>query len=1054
MNSKGLQLYKASAGSGKTYSVVLEIIKILTSEVQKYQNVLAITFTNKAADEMKSRTLQELFILKTEPKKSHYYKELKKQFSEAEIDNSINDAFRNILRDFDRFSISTIDSFFQKLSRSFSRELDLPYNYEISIESNDITKESVELLYSESTNSETFVSLQEFMEEKFQDGKSFDIAPDLKKFAEEFFQSHTSEKLKSLENSQVNYSEIKNVFRKELSEIRKPLIRKAKAALKIIEEAGLKKEDFSRGTIITNLREIESGKIELRAVFLKKAESGEFGTAKTKEKIVAQLGNNHKKLQNLLLEIVEIWEEKEQDFNDLQLLNEKIYVYTLLEKIAINIENEKTSKNLILLSDISQKLNELVKLEEAPFIYFKFGQRFKHIFLDEFQDTSKEQWISLKPFVVNAINSETQNDEANLSMIVGDVKQAIYKFRGGDSEIMANLENEFEFQDKIILYQTENKNYRSSGQIVEFNNNFFQRIRDEIFSEDEQIKTVYANVKQNIHHKNMPGFVKMHFAKKIGNSNKEYHEASLEMLIKDITKANENGWEYKDMAILVRSKTNLDKITELLEKNEIEYVSAVSMKLDQNSIVQFFITFFKFTIQTSDTFSLTQAIIAFSKLLSDEAQKAIHSDLSKIFSENQQSFAIKKALELLSPQFTLEKIRSFRGFPAEKFARFIVAELDLYNLAKENIAFLDEFLNILNENTIKFSTIELFLEWWEIFSEKQAVEIPESLQAIRILTIHASKGLEFPIVFLPFSDWNFFKGEDEWYKTPENLREKYNLPEYVLLNEKGTKKIEKSSFSVQLDEHKLASRLDGINQLYVAFTRAENQLYIYTHTSKTENINNVAQLLNKYADLVNIETLEDKAETWGSFFSKPELGQNDDAEDSDEKLKVRHIENFVSGKLPEMKYKEFGKILYSEAISAQKFGDIVHEILQKYDSSRKITEILDLARKKHGISDQVFKEIEFEIKNVLEKPDINSLFTKFPKFWNEKSILDESGEIFRIDRLILDKNQFIILEIKTGEQNSEYEKQVENYRRIIKKAGLSVKKTIILYTKTAELVEI
>lgn len=1057
----GLKIVKASAGSGKTFRLTAEYLKLLFEQEGKFHNILAVTFTNKATQEMQERILEELSLL-WHNKESDHLDFLKKatQLDEARLREKAGVYLQQILHNYSYFKVSTIDSFFQQILKGFSREIGLSNGFNIELDSNKIIKKAVEQMLSEmSENKELQKWLQDFAFEQIQDEKNWDIEKKLVNFAknalQENFLSFDEDYLSSLtlEKFSVLNQELDRIIKDFVTFVRKT----GDDFCKQIEKYSLEVTDFYYGYkgvvgYFSKLKNVRASSFELPTIRVKSA-------INSKDQVEGWTKSNSPKkhevkdcvsdgLQKIACDFGQFCENKFEEFLTALITKKHLNTFAVFIEIYKYVLNYCRENDLFLLSLSSPLLSKMIANNDTPFIYEKTGHFIEHFMIDEFQDTSIMQWKNFSPLVSDSL---AQNKN---TLIVGDIKQAIYRWRNGNWELLSRgIKEQFEaFQPKEenLPY-----NWRSKKNIVLFNNWFFKKsseiieqenrlyLENETYNSALNIAEIYKDCEQQIPTKNEDetGYIKLLFTNyKRGDEN--IKEKQLEHLQKGIKELTAKGYQPKDMAILVRKKAEgvaLAKYLMQLSKLEPEnahlyrFVSSESVFLSSSDAVWLIVLLMNWVYKQENIFLKAQIIQLYFSL-NEDYEKATEL-LSSIDLKDNAVF-----LDLFPKEFKTKltdlKQSNLSNMMSELIRIFFAENTYLQHQMEKNIAFIhllqDEVLNYSNNFE---NNIEGFMEWWKNEGKETSIKLSEEQNAIRIMTIHKSKGLEFKAVFIPFVNWNFTNSKNlpllwEYIDKPPFSIFK-SLP--IDYNEKLKNSFAKKAHT----EEYLRLLIDNLNLLYVAFTRAKNCLYIFSNkmnsSNKESKISSITSVLNLTMnnEQAAFECLEDEGNQifeWGEI---PEIEQEEQAKPT-AKIKNYKLGNYTK----KLRIKTEGKAIFQtneENVNIQQIkGRIYHKIFEFINTEKDIENAVSKVTEMGLIDKKDKNKVMNQIQDFINKKDVNDWFSEKWNSKNERSILLKNGEIKRPDRVIENEEKIIVIDYKFAEtEKKQYEKQVLAYTKAI-----------------------
>ncbi len=1062
-----LTIYKASAGSGKTFKLTEEYLKLLFKYPENYRRILAVTFTNKATAEMKNRILSELNKL-AKGLKSDYLGELKNEYklSEVEIKLKANKILSLLLHDFSKFSVSTIDKFFQKIIRSFTREVGIQPGYSIELNQNDILLKVIDnLLLDLDENTELREWLSNLASDKIEQGNKWDFKDDIKNLAREIFKEEykafDQQLIKKMSDKDFLKNYIKNL-QEIRSEFENTLVKIGTEALDLIDSNGLVIEDFKWGkSSVPNYfnKIIHNNDFEPKTRTLKGTESfDEWLTNKSPKKdIIENVLNNG--LFNLLVEAVNFYEKNCIKYYSSVEILKFIRTLGILTDISGKLREYCEEQNIFLISDSAQLLQIIIDNNDSPFIYEKTGNIYKHFMIDEFQDTSKTQWHNFKPLINNSLAQGSKN------LLVGDIKQSIYRWRNSDWKILSDeVQNDFiQFNPEI---QALNTNWRSRKNIIDFNNSVFcyssqvlqQNFNGE-FTESEnldnpyktKITDAYQDVFQNIPENNSKedGYINHTFlSEKEYDSWKDEVKLRLPGIIEDL---QEKGHHLNDIAILVnRKKEGQDIANTLIEyknqsetKYKFDFISNDSLFIANSSLVKFIISILEYILDSNDDINLSFIAHEYNCYLkSDELSNYELHELLRNHTKEEQEEWLKK----LFPKEFIESLDQIKQLPVYELTDRIIRLFRL-NEIKEELPYLNAFLDIVLDFSKKSaSDIHTFINWWEETGNKKTLSVSENQDAIRILTIHSSKGLEFKNVIIPFCNWDIDHKSNQtnilWCKTDAEPFDHLDL-----IPVKYSGKLSNTVFKPDYLKEKLHAYVDNLNLLYVAFTRVKENLFCFSPLKdKAKKITNVGNLLfftyQNYKNYPTDKNLIDFSDHWNTQTTSFEFGElkkvKDVKKDLPDEFEINQFESFdIKNKL-RLKLHDNSFFTGQENAPFEKVnhGKVMHEIFENIKTEKDVLQAIDKLIFDGKISPDEKPDIKQKIEETFKNEQIKSWFSDEWQIKTEAEIILTNGKTARPDRVISNNNKIIVIDYKFGEQEEEkHHKQVESYMEILKKMG-------------------
>lgn len=1032
-------VYKSSAGSGKTFTLVKEYLKLSLADPKKlnvnYKRILAVTFTNKAAAEMKQRILNALTEISHNPNLPFIGGELLKELNieSTELKQRSNILLSQILHHYSDFSIGTIDSFTHKIVKTFAFDLKLPVNFNLEMDVENFYNKVISTLISQIGEDEyTSKLLKEFVLTKAEENTSWDPEKKIKEFS----------KLLQKENSNEYILKLKNLTKEDLETVRKDLFAfinsyttfvkaEANKAINLISSNNLNDNDFNYKTSgpqnffkKCSNRTVSITDIQDNSRIIEAVEKNKWSGNSDKKSIVDKISLSLTEIAKTLIDFIK---QQHSYYNLCKILSNQIYPLLLLKKIEEISDEKKQEERLVFISEFNKNIFNLINNEPTPFIYERLGEKYRHYLLDEFQDTSSLQWHNILPLIDNSLSNGWYN------LIVGDGKQSIYRWRNANVNQFVNLPQIENIEKNFILNERRNNlvrnfkenflntNYRSLKTIIDFNNDFFDKLSEELLNNLH--KKIYEKQKQEIKNKGV-GLVTFHTGKV---NTDELESLNFKLILEHIQKALQSDFEYKDICIIVRRNTEGNNIASFLMNCKIPIVSSDSLLLKNNIEINTIVSYLKYLSNQEDNISAA-AILNYLLQTKQITNKEFTVGITKLIT-NKSLSEILDGYNIFLPSNNLSLNNIF------DHCLTIINSLSLNINGYPYIRF---FLDEVNEYLVtKDSNISAFCEWWETRSKKASLIIPENTNAVKIMTIHASKGLEFPVVILPFCNGKYFRANDDWV-TLKN--EQIKLPVAAI---SITSNIKNAGLEQEFNIEEQEQILDNLNLLYVAFTRAIERLHIisaFSQNNKTLISNWIEKYLNNnltpkssnYFEIgeANTKQIYHTNTTLNSFILNP--------------LKFNPQSNVI-------KIKASHLLNSQDSVNAKENGIIIHWILSKIKNHLEINEGIQLALINGIITPDNITQIKEKIENLINHPDLINYFypNKFYKI--ESEIATVNGEILRPDRIIIEENITTIIDYKTGKVNNEkYFKQLKQYQDALYGIGYKKVKSILVYIDKVE----
>lgn len=1035
------QLYNASAGSGKTYTLTKEYLKILlvAPANDAYKKILAITFTNKAVEEMKTRIVESLIDFTKDEISDKTVDFMREIGAEIKLDvNSIQvksrKILKNLIHNYAAFDISTIDKFTHRIIRTFTHDLNLPTNFDVTLDTDELLKNAIDVVVAKAGEDEQLTNiLVNFAKSKADDDKSWDVSADIYEVSKLILnEEHFFNFGKLSDKSVDDFSKIAEKIKQKIESNKQKVKENAKKILDDFTTNNLTKDDFDRGTFYNHIVNL----------FQEKATDYDF--VNVREIKVSSKSKNDAIIESLSAS----WKHKlttiykAQNENALfDLIIKNMIPLSLINVIYQEYKQLQEDQNVLSISDFNTIIHNEIKDQPAPFIYERLGDRYRHYFIDEFQDTSQLQWENFVPLIDNALASEDLDGTKGSLMLVGDPKQSIYRWRGGKAEQFINLsndENPFSNKDKSVKNLP--KNYRSYSEVIDFNNQFFQFLSGEFTNEAYQ-KLYQETAKQEVNSKK-GGFVSVSFLnddieindeiaddENITEKDKQYLSKTLDIIKNSIA----NGFEYSDIVLLTRKTRNGVLLANFLTENNIPIISSETLLIQNASEVKFIINFLEYLDSANNQESKINWLyyVAKEKVSKQEIHQFITE--AKDLSESD----LEKYLADFNCAISFENCRKKSLYEAvENIVHVFLKE-------KTTISYVQYFLDLVLERNVKYQTsIADFLEYWKKTGFQKSIPSPEGEKAIRIMTIHKSKGLEFPVVIYPFADdlLKSPKPNNIWIPLEDDT---IDMPQALVKQNKALEKYNETTNEIYQTKSQ-EEILDTINVLYVALTRAEEQLHIissYKVTSKGE-ISTSRTLATYFINFLQLNanfSIEQKDYVFGSS-----VRQSQPKKFTQNKAEIHAVANaldFSSIKIAKKEALMWGT-LQQDAIE---FGNILHQILsyiiKKDDLQFAITKSLE-----EGLIQLSQKTIfENKIKQIINHPELEDFFNPNYTVFTEHNIISPNEINLKPDRLVIHNNEAFLIDYKTGSPEEKHKQQIENYVRVIEKMNLKVSKKVLLY---------
>lgn len=1089
-----LTVYRASAGSGKTFTLAVEYISLLVKAPENYQHILAVTFTNKATQEMKMRILSQLYgIANSLQSSQQYFNKVKEKTNmpDAVIRNNARAALTLLIHRYNNFRILTIDAFFQQVLRNLAHELGQTANLRVDLNNEEITEKAVDQMIESLEKGQPVLQwISTYINNSIEDDNGWNIIGKIKTFGtnifKDFYKAHEANLKEQLSNAD-DFKVYETTLRKRRNDIRKTFNSKARSILNEIKNANLDIPSNYRSGLYKYLTDSAIAPLTnkpLKAGVLKANESPQNWTsskcAKADKQQIQALAAEVLSAQ--LSELIAYNNDNWNEFQSIQLTLSHLSELRLLHAIADAVDNLTKDTNRFMLSNTQALLKELIADSDTPFIFERIGARLKHVMIDEFQDTSTIQWQNFQVLLANCMAQELSQN-----LIVGDIKQSVYRWRQGDWGILNNIEKSFAHQ-KIRL-ETLDYNYRSEKRIIDFNNAFWEQCvantAKEVAQDDAEkakiVQKAYEDVAQKTHKTTENGFVKISLY-----PSKSMKEAVLEELIETIKELFNNGYGGKNqskIAILVRSKSNIqDIVNALLQSfgNEINIVSDEAFRLDASLSVNIIVSAMHLLTHPDDVLTRGKLV----KLYNQEVLKKPLTDTDLLVSINESNnidtknidkkerrkLATEQQMAKLNSQLPPEYVANrelLLGLPIVDLVDklFMLFGLDQLEGQSSYICTLYDTLNdFLKDHT---ADIDDFINEWENSLSSKTIQSDE-IEGIRIMTIHKSKGLEFDNVIIPFCNWEMEKKGTLWCET-KNKPAPYNkLP--LLPIDFSRDKLIGTVFEDDYKEEHFQNIVDNLNLLYVAFTRASKNLFVFGLRQGKTTLDNIAKGTppgnRSYAIELALRQVSEQLQ--GSSLSFPDdigseihfeygtlVPETHEKEHAvaDNPFLIKPDKHIVSiATYPQAAtFKQSNKSIEfvkgedvdpSDRTRYIKIGNVLHQLFSTIYTTADIpTRLNELEQQGIIYNDEITSaQLRTRIEDAITNPQVQEWFSKRWQLYNECTILEYNKdtnemEEHRPDRVMTDGKEFVVVDFKFGKEREEYKKQVQQYMEILIRMG-------------------
>ena len=1076
-----MTVYKASAGSGKTFTLATEYIKHVIINPQNYRNILAVTFTNKATEEMKMRILSQLYgIWKQLPDSKDYTEAIvrKTGFTAERCSEQAGTALHLLLHNYSYFRVSTIDTFFQSVLRNLARELELTANLRVELNDKEIEEMAVDELVQDLQSTDKVLQwILKFIMDNIDEDRSWNIIGSIKTFGQTIFKDFYKDNHQELNAKMMQhdfFDTFTQLLQAQMKQAEEEMRRTGAAGLQALDDEGISPEDIKNGKYIVSFyTKLQQGTFDEKVVTKSVSKFSQETDAWLKKGADAHLAAVvEDRLRPQLCQALDARRQQWRRYQSALITQRHLSQIRLLGSIEQKVQELNRTANRFLLSDTQHLLRTLINDSDSPFIFEKIGSQLEHIMIDEFQDTSTVQWRNFKVLL-----EECMSHEGADNLIVGDVKQSIYRWRSGDWRLLNNLQQEFEHHGQQLTVETLGVNFRSKRNIIAFNNAFFQQAARQEFSTASekvgeeaamQIQNAYADVVQDIP-ESLPasGLVNITLLPAA-----DYEEQTMEQLEHTVRMLTENGVKQDSIAILIRSKRNIPAIISYMTQHmsDINIVSDEAFRLDASFAVRMMVGAMQLLIHPEDR--LLKAIVA------KGYQMTLHPDAEQL---DEQCIRSDISLDTLLPDHYLDEREQLLRLPLIELAErlYTMLHLEQYN---EQSAYVCTFFDYMNSYISDNSTdISSFVNYWEDTLSQKTIQ-SDSTDGIRLITIHKSKGLEFDHIIIPFCDWKLELPNDTfWCRAAEAP---YN--ELPIVPVDYSAKLMGTAYEAPYKEEYLQKTVDNLNLLYVAFTRARNSLFVI---GKRDNGGGRSRLIQDVLPVI------------GKTLTGAVLTGNDgqDTADSDKKKKEKSTEpiSFEYGTLDtstkqkqksdnvfmqpaeahEVNIRTFdNKTSFRQSNKSRDFiegdtaeengsyiqiGSVLHYVFSQIKTKDDIDAVLlqmqaDGVLSSQGLS---FERVKHLLHKRLEDSRVADWFSGIWELFNECSILSvdpANGEVKerRPDRVMTDGRQVVVVDFKFGRPHEEYHQQVQEYKDLLTRMGYSQVKGYLWYVYTNRIEEV
>ena len=1066
-----LNIYRASAGSGKTFTLTRRYLEKALADPRQFSRIAALTFTNKATAEMKARIFETLTLLtKGEEKKHVTYLREKLNLRPEELQYRAEYLLKILLSEYKDFTVTTLDKFFQRILRAFAREINVDSGFEPELDYSLVLDEIIRSLTDElSAESPVTLWITQFLLEQTEEGKSRDYAAAIRGLGNRIFQEDfraIAHRLSDMENPFETLVAFKSSLRTKQDALTETLRYLGTEGLKIMQQHHLIPSDFKGGSrgAMHHFEAWAKGTFKKPTdTFLKMADDAEEAYTKTSDRKDDILACYQNGLGDCMNRAVHFFGAPYREFLSLEAAGKNLFVFGIFSELLKKLEQYREENNVLLLSDAVDILRGLTQSDDTPFVYEKTGTRYDTYLLDEFQDTSAFQWDCTAPLITDSLANGNDN------LIVGDPKQAIYRWRGGDRELI-NSKVPSSFPNHHI--HNLDINWRSRRNIIRFNNTIFTLLLEqmqrgltaefpdnpEIEASLEMLRQTYSDVIQRWSGAEDGGFVRMRFLEPPKNEEEGEDAPDVEkQLIETIKSLQDRGFRARDIAILVRKNAQAKEAADMLHAEALrnpdspyifDVISDEASYLSNSHALNLLISAARFLVRPEDIINNTTLLLESNRLSDSPVNPEILFEAAK---------SPDKVWELLPKSFVQERGTLFREAPGTLFDRLIyVFGLDKHN---EEFSYLAAFRDLVTEYSFRHEAdLNGFLNHWNEKGSSSSVKAPEDADAIRIMTYHKCKGLEFDAVIIPFfdepTDHAHFHKVTLWVTANE---EPYNLLPYFPIN--YGKNLADTRFAADYFRERTEALSDALNLVYVVFTRAKSELHIFgmmpDENGKPKSPLSTLNLLlyNLAISRPAIPEGENYITVFTEAENKPELVAGEllrKKEDNKPESGDNQTHSFLThppGSRIRLAPKEW-KGDYSEE---RRRGIALHQVLSRLSGLDTAETLLKQMAEAGRLESCDLDYLQSALARFSVNSDVQKLFSTRAEILTETALIGANGTINIPDRIALLDGEVWIGDFKTGVEDSGHETQVRQYIHLMKEMGYSRVTGLILYTSTGKI---
>lgn len=1063
-----LSVYKSSAGSGKTFTLVKDFLTLaLTySNPSSIRHILALTFTNKAAQEMKDRILTSLHAFSNEEitgKELALFQELlnskKLNLSEQELKQRAKALLEYILYNYSSFSVSTIDKFNYRLIQTFALDMGLSATAEVELDELELLEDAVDKVIEEAEANELLSDwLSSFLVDQLEEDKSWNVKDHFFRFSKRILNENDQYEIDKLEGKTlIDFKQVLDNINQNRAQLNTQFEKFAIEGESLLNEHEIDLTWFAGGknnlpTFFKYLKGLEWTKFPNKTA-INMLNNEKYFAGKTTKAQETRATIILDDLIALMKRSIDFHEKHIEKWIVLSGIKKNMYGLGLLVKVKAAFLELCTQRNVIPISTFNRMIANIVRNEPAPYIYERLGYRYRNFLLDEFQDTSKTQWYNLLPLVENGLAF------GKSSLIVGDAKQAIYRWRGGDADQLVYMPkindknaDEVTKERSKVLEQYVNDlvldaNWRSSKTIVEFNNYLFTELAKQKPGMVEDVYSQVAQIPKQLETKGYVNYSTLYFQNESDQLAENHstiltkHEQMGERVFEKIQELENAGFRKKDIAILCRSNHNISELSRFLQP-KTDIITSEGLLLFSHPSTLLVLASLKYSvvINETDTNALKKQSILACEIISllKELQKIKGETHNILRSLAQDGSSTNLQIALSSIGISFNPLNFIDQNPYQQ----IIAILRELQIEEKPGPYISLLLDKAMEYCKKFpeKTVHSFIEWIEKKGANLSLELPENQDAIRIMTVHKSKGLEFPAVIFPYANGSVKVDQKIWVDpSPFGV----DLPTATInCNENLTQ----TRFENEFESEKAKTWLDTFNIYYVAMTRAERALYIIADVGERETRNNMRKLYQPI--LQELAGFDEETESFvtGELLAPDYPTDNETVIDSSFEIDKIYTDNWLSTlKIAQVNI---------EDSESSNFGNLLHKTMRKINHSDEWPQIKKELETSLPIEPELRDKLIEKLDQLFDSNDFVQLFNSPGKRYKERELTNNQSQNLRPDCVIVDTEKAIVIDYKTGSEEEKHKLQIIEYRDAIESIENKPTEAYLIYTENVQIVKV